>query len=123
MWIDAPVLNFNDFPGRIGDAECEKTWETEFPNAYPDLKRYQLLNFPHHPLCHVETLIENRSPILLVYGKEDATVLYPENGQLLVDAMEGTGLVKVIEVKGRGHHPHGKLDDNAEIVNWILEHC
>ena len=81
------------------------------------------MNFPHHPLCHTEILIENRIPILLVYGKEDATVLYPENGQLLVDAMEGTGLVKVIEVKGRGHHPHGKLYDNAEIVNWILEHC
>ena len=31
--------------------------------------------------------------------------------------MEGTGLMKVVEVKGRGHHPHGKLDDNAEIVN------
>jgi pimeloyl-ACP methyl ester carboxylesterase len=123
MYIDAPVLNFNDFPAKYNRAEFHHIFDVEFNASYPGTKQYMLMNFPHHPLCHTEILIKNRIPILLVYGKEDATVLYPENGQLLVDAMEGTGLVKVIEVKGRGHHPHGKLDDNAEIVNWILEHC
>lgn len=123
MWIDAPVLNFNDFPGRLGNALYEKIWENEFTVAYPNIKRYQLMNFPHHPICQVDTLIAHRIPILMVYGKEDNTVLYEKNGLLLEQAMEGTGLLTVIPVNARGHHPHGKIDDNTEIVDYIMAHC
>ena len=123
MWIDAPVLNFIDYPGRTGDAHCEQVWAEEFSKAYPGVKRYQLMNFSHHPLCRVDALIENRIPILMVYGTEDTTVNYSKNGQLLQQAMEGTGLLTVIPVGCRGHHPHGMMEDNTQIVNYILKHC
>lgn len=123
MFIDAPVLNFNDFPAKYSRADFHNIWDHEFKAAYPGIERYKLMNFPHHPLCRTETLIENRIPILMVYGVEDATVTFSENGQLLQEAMANTGLLTTIKVVGRGHHPHGKIDDNTEIVNWIIEHC
>lgn len=124
MYIDAPVLNYCDFPG---NAKYQGVWEKEFLAAYPDMKHYKLLSFPHHPINMADTLIANRVPVLMVYGTEDTTVLYAENGKLLEDAFEGTDLLKVIAVEARGHHPHGLVSysatvDNSAIVQYILEH-
>lgn len=124
MYIDAPVLNYCDFPGK---AKYQGIWEKEFLAAYPDMKHYKLLSFPHHPINMADTLIANHIPILMVYGTEDTTVVYEENGKLLEDAFEGTDLLKVIAVEARGHHPHGLVSysatvDNSAIVQYILDH-
>lgn len=123
VFVDAPVLNYNDFPGRLGDPECEKVWEKEFVNAYPGIKRYQLVNFSEHPLNMADALISNKIPVIMVYGEEDRTVFYEKNGKLLEFAMEGTDLLKVVHVRFRGHHPHGKIGNNTEIVQYIVDHC
>ena len=123
LYIDAPVLNFCDFPARYNDDECAKVWENEFIKAYPGVKRSELLNFSHHPINKVGTLIENKIPVLLVYGTEDKTVLPEFNAQLLIDAYSGTeGLLTVIKVDLRGHHPHGMLSNNGVIADYIVEH-
>lgn len=122
MYIDAPVLNFCDFPGKWDGVKRDNIWGSEFVKAYPGIKHYQLLNFPHHPINMADTLVTNRIPIIMVYGLEDLTVIYEENGRLLEDAYEGTDLLKVIPVNARGHHPHGKIGDNTEIVQFILDH-
>jgi len=122
IYIDAPVLNFCDFPGKLGKADNEIAWEREFQQAYPGVKRYQLLNFSEHPLNMIDTLIEHKIPILMVYGGEDRTVIYEENGQLMEDAYAGNDLLKVIKLALRGHHPHGMMGDNDEITNYIIEH-
>ena len=121
MWIDAPVLNFLDFPGKVGDPVKEWVWEREFVHAYPNIKRHQLAGFAEHPLCMADTLIEHRIPIIMVYGTDDRVVLYEENGALLEQAYEGNGLLKVVKVGLRGHHPHGKIGDNTEIVEFLAE--
>ena len=59
----------------------------------------------------------------MVWGKEDLTVPYPDNGLLLEQALEGTGILQVHAVACRGHHPHGFIGDNSPIVNFILENC
>ena len=123
VYIDAPVLNYCDFPGKLGDADCERVWENEFIKAYPGIKRYQLVNFSEHPLNMIDNLIEHKIPILMVYGGEDRTVIYESNGQIMEDAYEGNRLLKVIKLPLRGHHPHGMIGDNSEIVNYIIEHC
>ncbi|MBR2876752.1 MAG: hypothetical protein IKC01_06420 [Clostridia bacterium] len=120
MYIDAPVLNYCSFPGKTGDEECENIWEKEFIKAYPGIKRSKLLNFPEHPLNQAESLVENNIPVLMVYGTEDKSVVYEENGLLLEDAMEGSGLLKTIRVDYRGHHPHGLVDDNTPIIDFII---
>ncbi len=121
VYIDAPVLNYCSFPGKIGDEECERVWEREFNVAYPHVKRHQLINFSEHPICCAESIIENKIPVLMVYGTEDKTVIYEENGALLEEAFSETALLKVMKVGCRGHHPHGMIGSNAPIVEFIKE--
>lgn len=123
MFIDAPVLNFLSYPGKLGAGQ-EEIWEIEFRAAYPGVERYMLFGSEIHPMCRVNTLIEHKIPIIMVYGTEDQTVIYEENGALFAEAYkEHPGLLKVVPVGLRGHHPHGKSDgNNAEIVNFIDEH-
>lgn len=123
MYIDAPVLNFCDFPGKVGKPEFEKAWEEEFLSVYPGVKRYQLLKFSEHPINMTDILIENKIPIIMVYGAEDNTVSYTENGFLLENAMVECDFLKVIKVEYRGHHPHGMTDENSPIVDFITSHC
>lgn len=122
MYIDAPVMNFCSIPGKHGDPHSEKIWDEEFIYAYPGIKRYQLPGSQEHPICQADSLISHHVPILLVYGEEDQTVLYEENGKLLAEAFAGTGLLTVIKVPLRGHHPHGMTVDNSIIVDYILKH-
>lgn len=125
VYIDAPVLNYCSFPGKIGNEECEYIWENEFLKVYPDIKRYQLVNFSEHPLCSIDSLIRNKVPVLMVYGTEDSSVIYEENGRLLELAYEGeqNPLLTCIRVEHRAHHPHGMTDDNTPIVDYIDKRC
>ena len=122
VYIDAPVLNYSSYPGKIGNENCERVWNNEFIKAYPGIKRCQLVNFSEHPLCQAESIIKNKIPVLMVYGTEDCTVIYDENGKLFEEAFEGTDLLTTIAVGCRGHHPHGMIGSNERIVNYILEH-
>lgn len=123
MYIDAPVLNFCSVPGKSWNKFNDEVWHPEFVKAYPGIQRWQLPGFQGHPICYANVLIRNRIPVILVWGKEDLTVPYEENGLLLEQAMEGTGLLKVFPVPSRGHHPHGFIGDNQPIVDFIKEHC
>jgi len=121
LFIDAPVLNYCSFPGKVGDEECERVWEREFVEAYPGIERYHLVNFHSHPICLAFMLKKEKIPVIMVYGSEDKTVIYEENGYLLEEALKDTGLLKTICVSLRGHHPHGLIGDNTPIVDFIDE--
>ena len=123
MYIDAPVLNFCSIPGRIGGNPIYVSmWEDEFVPAYGGIKHYQLPGSQEHPICQADSLVSHKIPVLLVYGTEDTTVIYEENGKLLEDAFAGTDLLTVIDVPYRGHHPHGIISGNQPIVDFILAH-
>ena len=127
MFIDAPVLNFCSWPG-LDPEKNKSAWDCEFLKAYPDMKRYKLLDFTEHPINMADTLVKNKIRIIMTYGDEDRTVEWHENGKRLEDAYEGTDLMKVIRVYYRGHHPHGLVfgngvKDNSEIVNFIINAC
>lgn len=123
MFIDAPVMNFLSIPGKYGNPVCDRIWNQEFVFAYPGIKHYQLAGWNEHPISYADSLREHAIPILMVYGEEDETVLYNENGRLLAEAMEGSGLLKEIAIPYRGHHPHGLIKDNQPIVDFILSHA
>ena len=123
LYLDAPVVSYLSYPGRFGDPECESVWEKEFVLAYPGVRRMDLLSFGNHPVSRVQTLIDRKIPVLLVYGTQDATVPYDENGRLLEEAYEGyPGLLTVLPCALRGHHPHG-LADPAPIADFIEAAC
>lgn len=119
VFIDAPVLNYCSFPGKIGNEECERVWSREFGVAYPGIKRSNLLNFSYHPLNSATAIIKSSIPVLMVYGTEDTDVIFEENGALLQDAFSDTTLLRTICVEGRGHHPHGLPHDNTPVIEFI----
>ena len=123
MFIDAPVLNFLSLPGKRGNPVSDRIWQQEFVFAYPGIKHYQLPGWNEHPICYADALRENGIPVLQVYGTEDETVIYSENGMMLRDVFEGSDLLKEIAVPYRGHHPHGLVADNQPIVDFILAHA
>lgn len=110
IFIDAPVLNFCDYPGRLPGGKCEAVWENEFIHAYPNITRAGLLNFENHPINRTGALKEAKIPIIMLYGEEDKTVIYEKNGKLLEIEYEACPeLLTVIKRPLQGHHPHGFL--------------
>lgn len=123
IFIDAPVLNFCDFPGRLNDADCEKVWKKEFEVAYPGITRAKLLNFDNHPIGKIDILKENNIPILMMYGTEDATVNYEMNGRLMEIEYKDNPLLCVMPRFLQGHHPHGYSFEPEKIIEFILDAC
>lgn len=112
LFIDAPVLNFCDYPGRIPDEKCEKVWNEEFVLAYPGITRAALLNFNNHPMNKISILKQHKIPIIMLYGTEDQLVNYNLNGKLLeIEYADTPELLTVIERYLNGHHPHGFITD------------
>lgn len=121
IYVDAPVLNFCDYPGRMPSEECEGVWENEFIYAYPGVSRAMLLDFKNHPINKVPVLKEHKIPIIMLYGSEDMSVNYHLNGRLLEMEYKDNDLLKVIPRALQGHHPHGGLYDKTELIEFILD--
>ncbi len=120
MFIDAPVLNFSDFPGKYSKSLFRGIWDKEFLAAYPGMTRAKLFAFDNHPINKVPVLIENKIPVIMLYGTQDDTVIYDENGKLMELEYETCPeLLKVIARENQGHHPHGLFFDNKEIIDFI----
>lgn len=90
-----------------------------FPNTEPNgnwtLKTEYWDAFP-------STKIENRIPIIMLYGTEDCTVDYNKNGRIFADAYKGNeDLLLVIPREMQGHHPHGFFDNPQKLADLIME--
>lgn len=118
IYLDAPVINLLSCPAGLGVAD--NGMFEEFYNA-TGMGLTELISYREHPLDKFDTLAENNIPIIMVYGTDDMTVPYAENGGLLEKYYsEHNGRLIAIGKDGCGHHPHG-LDDPSPIVNFILE--
>ncbi len=124
MFIDAPVLNFISHPVRCDTEYKRKVWDTEFTKAYPGLTRADMLNkFDNHPINKAPVLIENKIPILMLYGTDDTVVNYCENGLLLEELYaDHPELLTVIKRVIQGHHPHGFPNKPHITADWIEAH-
>ncbi len=120
LFIEAPVLNFLDYPGGFRNPDNRPTWWKEFKLAYPNMKRGEFLNFDNHPINKAPILIENKIPVLMVYGTEDIVVYYHENGEMLEEYYEDhPGLLTIMKRESQGHHPHGFPAHPEIIADWI----
>ena len=120
IFLDAPVLSFHSFPGKLGDKVCEEVWENEFKIAYPGVSRADLFTFDRHPINKIPVLKEHKIPVFLMYGTEDMTVDYNENGAIMELAYaDSPELLKVVPRQYQGHHPHGFLDSCQELFEFF----
>ena len=79
----------------------------------------KLICYREHPIDKMHILLENKIPVILVYGEEDDTVPYVENGAHLERYYrENGGTIVTIGKPGCGHHPHG-LEDTTPIIEFV----
>ncbi|MBR4030850.1 MAG: hypothetical protein IKJ06_05605 [Clostridia bacterium] len=118
--IDAPVINFLDFPGRYD--KFEDVWEKEFKVAYPNVKRSDIFMLEQNPINRLPKVIEAKLPVIMLYGTEDNTVDYSLNGRLLEEAYsDNKDLLTVIPRNFQGHHPHGLLKESDRLADMVME--
>ena len=79
----------------------------------------QLICYRKHPIDQMHLLLENKIPIVMVYGDSDEIVPYEENGAILEAYYRNNGGNLLVIGKAKcGHHPHG-LEDNTPIINFV----
>jgi len=120
LYLDAPVLNLLSCPagiGKAGDSMLE-----EFKNA-TGMSMSELICYREHPIDKMHLLLENKIPVMLVYGDSDDVVPYEENGAILAKYYrENGGNITVIGKKGCGHHPHG-LEDHTPLIEFAEKYA
>ena len=120
LYLDAPVLDFASWPCGLGSS-CS-TWETskeEILGALNLENLAQVLSYRDMPMHHLEELVKNRIPVVMVSGNGDKLVPYHENGYLLECAYRDAGVKLEVHIKTNAdHHPHG-LENPGPIVEFI----
>ena len=122
LYLDAPVLNLQSWPGRSRETpEGAKLWR-ECREAY-GLDDAGMLAFKGSPIDRVEPVARAGIPILSVCGDADINVPLPENTAILAERYRALGgLIEIIIKPGGKHHPHS-LENPAPIVDFLLRHA
>ena len=119
IYIDAPVMNLLSCPADFGIGKSNML--AEFMNA-TGMTLSELITYREHPIDKMHLLLENKLPIMMVYGDSDEIVPYVENGAVLEKYYgEHGGNITCIGKAGCGHHPHG-LEDPAPIIEFVEKH-
>ncbi len=117
MYLDAPVLNILSMAG-LGVCDCAQDHWNEIVNTYR-VDKSTIVNFRNSPIDHMDILIQNDIPVIMIYGNADTIVPYQENGQVLEDYYKAhNGKLKVISKSMCGHHPHS-LEDVSPIIEFV----
>ena len=116
LYLDAPALNLNSWPGPKHPlwAECAAAY---------GVTPAQLAKAKVSPLDRIEPVARAGIPIFAVSGDADEAVAYPENLAVLVRQYRAAGgLIEVVIKPGGKHHPHS-LADPTPIVDFLLKHA
>ena len=118
IYLDAPVVNILSCPCSMGANKNQPIPRKEMYDAL-GLDDISILSYRKHPLDYIPVLVENKIPVVMVYGDVDDVVPYNENGILVEQAYKNANIPIQIHVKhGCGHHPHC-LEDNTEVLKFI----
>lgn len=117
LYLDAAVMNLLSTAG-LGCGERNPAVWQEMVNAY-GFTDSSIISFRESPIDHMDVLIQNKIPVIMLYGNADREVPYHENGKILEDYYKAEGgTMKVICKSMAGHHPHG-LEDPTVIADFI----
>lgn len=122
LYLDAPVVNLFSCPFGFGiGSDIGPGAQQEALNAL-GLTRSRLIAYRNQPIDHLPALEKLRIPMALVWGDQDTTVPFEENGAYLKDLYERAQIPHYFECKpGCGHHPHGPVQMESA-VEFLLRH-
>ncbi len=122
LYLDAPAINLYSCPCAYGRAEPRPAVVAELMNDLGIKTVSELICYRDMPMHHLPTLVKHKIPVVMVAGDRDHLVPYEENGSLLEQDYRAAGVDIQVHIKpGCDHHPHG-LEDNAEVLEFILKH-
>ncbi len=122
MYLDAPAINLYSCPCAYGRAEPRPAVVAEMMQGLGLKTVSELICYRDMPMHHLPTLVKHKIPVVMVAGGHDHLVPYEENGSLLEQDYKAAGVELQVHIKpGCDHHPHG-LEDNAEVLEFILKH-
>jgi len=119
VYADAPVLNFQSWPGGKGKGKGSVGDWGLFKNDYK-LSEQEALDYKMSPLNKAAEIGRLNIPIIHVIGDKD-DIVPPEENTLpfAKEIIAAGGNIEVIHKKEVGHHPHS-LVDPTPIVNFLL---
>lgn len=118
IYADAPVCDFNSWPGGKGKGSGSKGDYKQCLNVY-GLTEEQAAAYKDQPKDNLEKLAGAGVPVLAVCGATDTVVPMNENIDILAENYRKSGgKIRVIAKPGNGHHPHS-LKDPSVIVNFL----
>lgn len=119
---DNPVCDFKSWPGGKGKGPGSKGDWQKLLTAYHFASEEEALTYKKNPIDNLQSLAQQKVPLLHICGDADEVVPFPENTVLLKERYEKLGgAMELIIKKGLKHHPHG-LDDPTPAVDFILKH-
>ncbi|MFZ4780423.1 MAG: hypothetical protein ACOYM3_34145 [Terrimicrobiaceae bacterium] len=122
LYLDAPVCDFNSWPGGKGKGKgSPDDWKCCL-ELYK-LTEAEALNCPLIPLNNLWGIADAKIPIIAVAGDADDVVPMEENALILEKRYrELGGEIQVIVKPGVGHHPHS-LTDPTPVVKFLLQNA
>ena len=118
LYIDAPVLDFHDWPCRPDLRE--NPWWRDCMKWY-GLTEETLDDYSAVPLSKAAAVAH--LPIIIVAGLADTVVRWEKNGAIFVKKLEELGAThKVITKPDCDHHPHS-VDDPTPVIEFIEANC
>jgi dienelactone hydrolase len=119
LYGDAPVCDFNSWPGGKGKGKGSKgDWESLI-KLYGFKDEAAALAFKENPVDLLAPLAQAGIPLIHVVGDADDVVPVAENTAVIEQRYKALGgTIHVFHKPGVGHHPHG-LDNPAPLVELI----
>ena len=115
LYLDAPVLDLNSWPGRKSPLWAEVL-------AGYGLTDAQMATAKVSPLDRIEPVVCAGIPIFGVSGDADESVPYLENLAVLEKRYRAAGgRIEVVIKPGGKHHPHS-LEDPTPIVDFLIKY-
>jgi dienelactone hydrolase len=131
VYLDAPLLTFHDFMSSVApDLRAARLGGelAEWSKGPLDGKSWE--NDPRMPVNMAAAIARAKTPVLLLYGGQDQTVIPGLNSELFIERMKKAGGdirsgMKDAEGRGRyayGHHPHGlDIDQQDRLAEFFEE--
>ena len=121
IYNDAPVCDFNSWPGGKGRGKGSAgDWE-RLKKVYA-IGEEEVADSPWNPVRQLESIAKAKIPILHVCGATDDVVPIEENSLVVQKQIVALGgSFTLISKPNCNHHPHS-LKDPTRIVNFVLKH-
>lgn len=120
VYVDAPVLDGQSWPGGLGKGKgSDSDWEA-FKKVYYLKSDKDISNFKGNPIHKIKSIAKGGYPMMHVCGASDEVVPVAENTKLFEEGIKAHGgVIEAIYKEGIGHHPHS-LENPSPIVDFIL---